>query len=858
MTLGPGPLSRLSWSLDRDRLLAELILLKGLVPEPALEESLREARPWGPGSLGRALVARGLLTAETLTALERELNLIERDPVAGELAAEPGTRRIGHYPLFEVLGEGGAGVVFRARDETLGRDVALKVLKTASALSPQSVERFQRECRNAARLRHPGIVTVHEAGQDGEVLYCVMELVFGRPFDPTAGDLRDRVGVLEKVARAVDYAHGQGIVHRDLKPLNVLIDPKGEPRLLDFGLSRDLEGPTGLTRSGTALGTPLYMSPEQVSGRTAEITFRTDVYALGAILYEVLTGHPPHVGETLSDIYAKIVRDDPIAPRKLNPKAPLDLETIALKALDKNPARRYASAGAFAEDVGRFLAGEAVQASREGLLGRLSRKLRRRPAVTALAAALAAALLAAAGIALSGREQGRRLEAEREAALRALNDQLRVSLEAALRLRRNGDNEGMRQFLPPLESAYREALRRAPGSAEVEYPMGRMYRALMEDERALACQERALAQDPTHAPALYERIVLLSKRYARELRKFLDSEGPPESVPEGERLPPDLVRLRERIQEDYLALGRCLEAQTNRKNLTLVSTSHLLAARGIFAAHSGQPALAVDLLEDAVAENPLLEEAWEALAQSASVQAGEATQGEEKEARWELAERWYGEGIQKDQGYVPHWVGRGHVRTERSVWRRNRSKDPESDYKAAIEDFSRAIQLYPTYAEAWMRRGRVRAHQAHFKGNRAQDPLADYTEAEKDFSEAIRLDPAYGEAFMRRARMRSFRAGYSLARKADARPDLVAAVDDFTRAIDQGVASAEILGQRGDARRALAEVHRSRGDRKEAWASYLGAIADYEKALGLDPHRQQSWKRAVEQCRQKLAELGPE
>jgi tetratricopeptide (TPR) repeat protein len=859
MNLGDGPLSRLSWSLDRDKLLAELVLLKGLVPESALDDCLTEARKDGPGSLGRILAARGLLTPAVLSELERELDLIERDPVAGELASAPGARRIGHYRLLEVLGEGGAGVVFRARDETLGREVALKILKTAQAYSPQSVERFQQECRNAARLRHPGIVTVHEAGREGEVLYCAMELVFGRPFAPSEGDLAGRVKVLEKVARAVQYAHEQGIIHRDLKPLNILLDAQGEPRLLDFGLSRNLEAPAGLTRSGTALGTPLYMAPEQAAGKTADITVRTDVYALGAILYEVLAGRPPHVGESITELYGKILGEDPVPPRRLNPKAPAGLEAVALKALDKDPSRRYASAGEYAEDLARHLAGEPVLARSEGPLARVGRRIRKRLALYALAGAVAAALLGAGVIALGGREKGRRLEVEREAALRALRDQARLSLDAALRLRRNGDTEGMRRFLPPLESAYQEALRRAPGLAEVEYLMGRMYRALMEDEKALECQRRALSHDANHSPALYERVVLLSKKYARELRKFLESEGLPRAEggeePAAERLSAELVRMRERILEDSLTLGRCLEAHALRGDLSPVSHSNLLAARGIFAAHSGRTAAAVELLEDAVAENPLLEEAWESLAQSASVQAGEAAQGEEKEARWAFAERAYGEGIRLDRGYVPHWVGRGHVRTERAVWRRNRGKDPEPDYAAAVEDFGQAIRLDAGYAEAWMRRGRVFSQRAHLKANRGEDPLEVYAEAERDLTEAVRLDPAYGEAWMRRARMRHGRGTFLTARGAAGRPDLAASEADFSRAIELGVVTAEILGQRGQSRRSLAQVDRSRGDRNGAREWYLKAIADFEKSVGMDPSRERSTRPSLEDCRQKVAEL---
>lgn len=344
----------------------------------------------------------------------RDLSDHERTRTAVPGAAEgPALEapRLSRFDLQDVLGQGATAVVYRARDKTLNRTVAVKVLRELGGASDVVRERFRREAQAAAGLSHPNVVTVYDAGEEEGRAFLVMELVEGRPLDRLLKEepKGNPLALLEKAARGVAAAHERGIVHRDLKPANILVTASGEPKVGDFGLAHLVETRTELTRTGTALGTPLYMAPEQVEARSGEISPRTDVYALGAILYEMLTGRPPHVGASLADLYARIVRQDPVPPRTLIPSAAFDAQTIALKALEKEPARRYADAREFADDLARHLRGEPIEARPVGTWGRLVRRCRRNPRGTALAAAAFVVLVAAGLVGLRMKQEIDRL-----------------------------------------------------------------------------------------------------------------------------------------------------------------------------------------------------------------------------------------------------------------------------------------------------------------------------------------------------------------------------------------------------------------------------------------------------------------
>jgi serine/threonine-protein kinase len=281
-------------------------------------------------------------------------------------AAPAAQRKIGPYELIGEIGRGAMSVIYKAVDTRSSRTIVLKVLKEGDMPSPSRLHRFQQEALAARRLSHPNIVAVHEAGDIGGTYYIAMDLVEGITLDRALalGKLRlaEFVAVLEKVARAVHHAHQMGIVHRDLKPANILLDEKNEPHVTDFGLAKMDHVEKGATQGGAALGTPFYMSPEQVSGDVSGTDARSDIYAMGVILYEALTGRVPYPGNSVMDVYRAILGTPITPPAKHNPRTPTDLQAICLKALERDKRQRYESARDFADDLRRHLDGKPVQA----------------------------------------------------------------------------------------------------------------------------------------------------------------------------------------------------------------------------------------------------------------------------------------------------------------------------------------------------------------------------------------------------------------------------------------------------------------------------------------------------------------
>jgi serine/threonine-protein kinase len=727
----------------RDESIGRLAVERGLISEERLEQFIREA---GRRTLGEALVEAGVLGRAQLDELieqgrrrgASERNGGDAPEEVRALMADP-ARRLSEYVLVARLGEGGAAEVWKAWDCNLKRWVAIK-RPHGLGDSPVSSERFKREALAAAKLSHPNIVSIYRIAEEQGRPYIVMQLVEGRTLAELRLGLDEALKAMRSAALAVHHAHEQGVIHRDLKPENFMLDGHDRLWVLDFGLAHFADASRSLTASGTVLGTPAFMSPEQARGEGETHSPLTDVYSLGATLYELTVGRAPFDGRSMAEVVRKVSDDDPPRPKKINRQLPGEVETIILKAMEKDPRRRYPTARDFAEDIRRHLEGEPISARPVSVAYRVVRSVRRRPVVTALSAVLLLSTGLAAGVLLPGwmeerqrfLEQQQRTRDEQIKAEQARRETLEVirmvageTKEAILEMRRRGEavHPARRAMGRVLTKAYEKAVEAAPQDPEPHYLMGRVERAQMRDAEALKYQDRALAVDTSYAPARYERVVLVSREYDRELEILRVGLGiaDPGGIAEIEKSDQHLAKLRQRLEEECSRL---------EERLPELGDAVVLCARGILAARRGKTEEGRELLLKARAADPTLEEAFETLAQiEADVN--------EKEAR-------YTEGLKHDAGYLGHLYGRAAARISRGLGKIPRKEDPEEDFKLGLEDCARAVELGPEFAGGWAMRGLGRAGLGNYKARRNADALEDFVAGESDMSQALELD---GSAF---------------------------------------------------------------------------------------------------------------
>ncbi|HVR83756.1 MAG TPA: protein kinase [Planctomycetota bacterium] len=700
---------------------------------------LKEAELQGPFQVDELLQMKGV-APERIKELHDEVDrddyaLFRPDrampPEVADILAEP-DRRMAEFIRVSRLGQGGIGEVWKAWDSRLGRWVALK-LPMAAPDQEGAAERFSREALAAARLTHPNIVSIHRVAEENGRCFIVMQYVEGQSLRASKLDPRRALEVMRDVALAVHYAHEQGVIHRDLKPGNIVIGPDARPFVLDFGLAHLQQAGRVQSREGLVAGTAAYMSPEQARGEAGARERATDVYSLGATLYEIVTGHPPFDGASFAETLEKVLHREPPAPRSIAPALSVDVEAVILKAMDKDPRRRYASAKDFADELGRCLRQEPVAARRSAFSRRVRVGMRERPWLGWVGAGLVLAVLGAgAWHSVSESKAVASAAKERDREIQGAADMMRLSIDAMLTLRRAGANEGMKEFLSRIEAALAAARAKEYWTPQLESLLGVAYRNAMMNRKSLECQERALAASPELPQAVYERIILRALESSggaepsRDLEKHLRSFG---DSPEG------------------------------------------LTLQGLNALSLGNPEAAREKLEKAVIADPARVEAWDLLARSNVARVSSSAPPKEREAGSTRAEEVLTRALKLDRGYVPFWMGRGKRRQELARILKDTGRDPTLQFQGAEEDFSQAFRLSPS-AAALVTRAAARTEHAAHHASLGENPQKGFEEAEADLDLAARLAPQDESVLVGRTFALRSQADYKISRGESPRKEL--------------------------------------------------------------------------------------
>ncbi|MEK7866156.1 MAG: tetratricopeptide repeat protein [Planctomycetota bacterium] len=917
---------------DRDLYVLELILQRGLATAEEggrLVAALREGRF---ASLAQGLRALKPWTPEQQTALDEVLKALPEtaltvgapatmgDPRAGSASAPtpmtlastalrktpaPGTGTaqlaFDRYEILEEIARGGMGIVYKGRDVKLNRVVALKVL--VGAATPEMIERFRREAQMVAGLHHPRILPVHDVGDQDGLCYFTMDYVDGASLAQLIREKRvtrrQGIEILRDTALALQYAHEQGVIHRDVKPGNILVDVSGRTFLADFGVARATESQARLTASGHPIGTPQYMSPEQGGGDAASVDGRTDVYSLGATLYELLTGRPPYEGDSIMDIVFQLMTNDPPRPQEIDPKVPRDLELITLKAIERDRDRRYPTAKALAEELTRYLEGEAIEARPSGVFRHSWKRVRKHPvrATVLVAAAVAAAGWAAFVFWQTERDRGRSVDLmeqarrERDAghheeAIRLLGSAISLDggnraarvLEETCREQIRGREDRAKEEARLAEIELRnERRRRAQPFAETAQKILDMGDALARHgelarrrDRLLEAEgllEKALAEDPEFAEALYAR-ARVRRQIGREAEAIEDLEKAVAirdtySSPYIEliSLRADLYKKARRpsagidraggpiawsfrdVSKDEAAqelLAR-MHADLERVLAIGVRPEEAKYLRGTIAAMDGRPDEGIRELTEAIAVHPYYAEAYEKRAFAYLMRGDTDAALADVEEALELA-----------PAFAEACCYRAMIRLARG------------DADGALEDFSRAAATDPEFGQAWSGIGLVHTtlgrwkealaafdklievgpdSNAYFNRGTVLLNLKRFEEAKLDFDASIRVDERELGPWVHRAQ-----AWLGLGKLAEAEKDLAKGAEiDPDHAVVRMTRS-NLLKARGDLKGAIAEVNKAiaknpaeavfwfaRADFKKEAGDATGALADLTAGLKLRP-----------------------
>ncbi|MBI2932343.1 MAG: tetratricopeptide repeat protein [Planctomycetes bacterium] len=788
MQLKREHLGNLCRVLGRRFLLGHLAVVNGYLTADQLRDSLNDHRAAGSGiPLGEFLVKRQLLTPDQLRRLLEQQQQLDCAP-------NPATEapvKIGRYAVYERLGEGGRGIVWKAWDEELQRWVAVKVSRQGSA---SWRERFLREARAAAKLRHPNLIEVyeilHHEGRD----YIVMKFVDGRPLHELRLEPRVAAALLADICDAVQSMHDHGILHRDIKPHNIIVDGEGRGYLGDFGLAREL-GTAPLTLDGTMVGTPQYMSPEQATARNDQISFRTDVYGLGGTLYHALTNSPPFQGNRdIPSLITDILNEVPPPASQVNSSVPAELDLIIRRAMEKHPRDRYPSAAAMAEDLRRFLRGEAPLAHPISGVRRTVRWVQRNRRLTVAAIAAAVSLATAAGVVT--------FTVVRQARETTVEDAYRTAFQSGIDAWRKGvisvDPPGRERWIQESVRHFDRATATRPERPDPWLWRGRCLRLLGRLDDAEQSWTHSIRIDRRFGPALFER----AKYY---LDTYVQLRPAPTMHVSGDRLRPGRPDPETPEQRVWREKGERDLAQA--REAEGLEPSALRYLEGALAIGQGRLPEGIEALRQYAAEND-----WDpaalALLAGAAYLSGEYVQAETyfiQSLHLEpKAHRFRGRG---DTRYCLGRYADAIVdytealaldpRNAATLCNRAMAYQALREYDLSLHDYSRAIEFQPDFARAYNGRGLVRSEQLDYAGARA------------DFEQATEINHLYVDAYNNLGNVLVM----------EQQVDEAIQVYDIALGIDAG----------------NPEIHANRGLAQMAKNEPRAALVDFEASLKTDP-----------------------
>ena len=685
------------------------------------------------------------------------------------------------YELLRELGHGGMGMVFEARDRKLGRVVALKFIRGSD---PRGTMRLLQEARAQARVDHPNVCKIFEIGEVDGRAYIAMQLIDGKPLAEVGAraSLHEKVMIVRDVALALHEAHTLGVLHRDIKPANILVEIDGDGRLhpvvVDFGLARHESEEHGLTQSGAVMGTPAYMPPEQARGAQGALDRRSDVYGLGATLYELLGGAPPF-GGTPGMIMLAVLNHEPRPLRAFAPSVPVDLETIAAKCLAKEPGQRYDSARALAEDLDRYVRGEPILGRKASLSQRLWRRARRHRALVATAALSLVALGVVGGLAVNARLQARR------------NERLSQDVKEVEWFLRTARLAPVHDLTPELEVVRRRialAAERTGESALASYAVGRGHLALEEYPEARRHLEAALAGG-VDTPDLHLALgVVLAELHAAALLEVLRAGGPSAA---------------QRTSELEAELFVPAMASFERAHGAILASSTYLDA--LIAFHRKDYATAIGSARKAHAEAPWLYEALLIEGESHLRLAGPRAMAHNPAADGDLdaAARAFEAAMEYARSDFRPYIGRAEVTIHRSYIAVESGAAFTDSFERAEDWCRQAAIIVPTSAGPRTKLARLRLYWARYLHARGQDPEPVARVAVETARVAVSLDDREFHAHMYLAQLQAERAAWLVAKNAAATEVIDDAIVEFKRA-------AEIDPHNWNAPLGLAAVHLQR------------------------------------------------